>query len=436
MAWLEPHPTSGHFNICLRWQGKKPRRTLKTTQKKEAEAILHRFDENVVLLERGRLVLPEGGDLLTFLLSDGKLSGLPAPDPIPTPAAPTLREIVDRYLAALGNGTVEANSLATTRMHLNHFLRKLGDDFQLDLLKTAALQEYVNSRTRRKGKKKIPLSPITLRKEVATLRACWNWAVHSGLLAAHFPNKGLRFPKAQEKPPFQTRDAIERIIARGSLDEKELKALWDGLFLGVSEIGELLQHVKTNASLPWIYPMVFTAAHTGMRRSELLRLRIEDVDFPSKTMLVHEKKRVKGMTTTRRVPISPQLEQILQDWLSQHPGGAFLFAQTIQVERSKTKRVEPTPITRDEAHDHFQRTLAGSKWQVLKGWHTLRHSFASNLAAKGIDQRFIDEFMGHQTDEQRRRYRHLFPHQQRQAICSVFESSPPESIQNSVAPMM
>src|SRR5207247_3433587 len=111
------------------------------------------------------------------------------------------------------------------------------------------------------GEEENPLSPITLRKEVATLRACWNWAVHSGLLAAHFPNKGLRFPKAQEKPPFQTRDAIERIIARGGLEEKERKALWDALFLSVWDVGELLQHVRTHASLPWIYPMVFTAAH-------------------------------------------------------------------------------------------------------------------------------------------------------------------------------
>ena len=29
--------------------------------------------------------------------------------------------------------------------------------------------------------------------------------------------------------------------------------------------------------------------------------------------------------------------------------------------------------------------------------HVLRHSFASNLATKGVDQR-IDEFMGHQTE--------------------------------------
>jgi integrase len=428
MAWLEPHRTSGHFNLCLRWQGKKLRRTLKTTEKKEAETTLHRFEENLRLLERGRLTLPDGGDLLTFLLSDGKLSGVPITPPVPAPAKLTLREISDRYLATLGNGTVEANSLATTRMHLQHFLRKLGDDFSIEGLKTPILQDYVNTRSRRKGKKKIPLSPATLRKEVASLRACWNWAVHSGFLAGAFPNKGLRFPKTNERPPFQTLDAIERIIARGGLSDTEQRALWDGLFLSVAEVAELLQHVKAHSAHAWIYPMVFTAAHTGMRRSELLRLRIEDVDFSSRTILVHEKKRVKGTCSTRRVPLSSHLDAVLHEWLEKHPGGVSLFAQTINTPHSKKGRVEATPITRDEAHDHFHRTLAGSKWKVLKGWHVLRHSFASNLAAKGIDQRMIDEFMGHQTDEQRRRYRHLFPHQQRQAICTVFDSGPPDPL--------
>ena len=422
MAWLEPHPTSGHFNICLRWQGKKLRRTLKTSVKKEAEGIMHRFEENVILLERGRLILPEGGDLMTFLLSDGKLDGVQPVQQAPPPIF-TLREMVNRYLATLGNGTVEANTLATLRMHLHHVLRKFGDDFPVEGLKTHALQDYVNTRVRRKGKKKLPLSPATLRKEVSSFRACWNWAAHTGLIIGAFPNKGVRFPKSQEKPPFQTWDTIEQIISRGGLSDAEQKNLWDAVFLGLTEINQLLQHVKQHAAHPWIYPMVFTAAHTGMRRSELLRLRVEDLDFSWKTVLVHEKKRVKGMLTTRRVPMSPQLESVLREWLGQHPGGPVLFCQAIEVERSKKKRFEPTPITRDEAHDHFQRTMADSKWKVLKGWHVLRHSFASNLAAKGVDQRIIDEFMGHQTDEQRRRYRHLFPNQQRQAICTVFDAS-------------
>jgi integrase len=77
-------------------------------------------------------------------------------------------------------------------------------------------------------------------------------------------------------------------------------------------------------------------------------------------------------------------------------------------------------LSRKEAHDHFKRTLAGSKWQVLKGWHVLRHSFISACASKGTDQRLIDEWTGHSTEEQRKRYRHLWPSTQQQAINLVF----------------
>lgn len=86
----------------------------------------------------------------------------------------------------------------------------------------------------------------------------------------------------------------------------------------------------------------------------------------------------------------------------------------------KREAVSVLPVTRDEAHDHFKRTLADSKWAVLRGYHVLRHSFISCLAAAGVDQRIIDEFVGHQTDEQRRRYRHLIPDVKQQAIAGVF----------------
>jgi integrase len=78
-------------------------------------------------------------------------------------------------------------------------------------------------------------------------------------------------------------------------------------------------------------------------------------------------------------------------------------------------------LTKNEAHDHFKRALAGSKWAVVPGWHCFRHSFISLCASGGTDQRLIDEWVGHQTEEQRRRYRHLLPSTQREAIRSVFE---------------
>jgi integrase len=120
------------------------------------------------------------------------------------------------------------------------------------------------------------------------------------------------------------------------------------------------------------------------------------------------------------VPLSPFLTEVLKTWLADHPGGQQLFCQVGEVPRSKKHRPEPLPITRDEAHDHFQRVLAGSKWDKLRGWHVLRHSFASKCAAKGVDQRLIDEWMGHQTEEMRKRYRHLIPSTQQEAIRAVF----------------
>lgn len=77
-------------------------------------------------------------------------------------------------------------------------------------------------------------------------------------------------------------------------------------------------------------------------------------------------------------------------------------------------------ITRDEARDDPKRVLAGSKWDKLRGWHVLRHSFASNCGSKGIDQRLIDEWMGHQTEEMQKRYQHLIPSTQQAAIRAVF----------------
>jgi len=61
-----------------------------------------------------------------------------------------------------------------------------------------------------------------------------------------------------------------------------------------------------------------------------------------------------------------------------------------------------------------------TKWSVLKGYHVLRHSFISALANKGIDQRIIDELVGHQTEAMRRRYRHLYPQTVADAVKQVF----------------
>jgi integrase len=164
--------------------------------------------------------------------------------------------------------------------------------------------------------------------------------------------------------------------------------------------------------------MFVMAAHTGARRSELLRSQI--TDFNCDTVTIRERKRVRGKQTTRRVPLSVELRRVMDEWFATHPGGADTFRHVDGVVRSRKSGKGSRPVTRDEAHDHFKRPLAGSKWEKINGWHCFRHSFCSNCAMKGIDQRIIDSWVGHTTEDMRRRYRHLFPNSEKQAMSLVY----------------
>ena len=83
--------------------------------------------------------------------------------------------------------------------------------------------------------------------------------------------------------------------------------------------------MKATAVQPWVYPLFCFAAYTGARRAEMLRVLVADVDFDGKTVLIREKKRAKGKTTTRRIPLTPLLATVLKDWLAVYPGGQYLF---------------------------------------------------------------------------------------------------------------
>jgi integrase len=324
---------------------------------------------------------------------------------------------LEAYFNALPPGALEAETIQGMRIHQRHLERILGENLLVGELETVHLQEYVNKRAREKGLRG-KVTTTTIKKGIITLRTVWNWGVASKMLQGRFPNKGLKFPKSKEKPPFQTWAEIGRKVGRGVSNQEE-QELWDALFLTVLEIDLLMKHVKANALQPFIYPMFCFAAHTGARRAEMLRSQVHDVDFEESFITLRERKKSHDATTTRRVPMSSFLAGVLKEWMTHHPGGSHTFCQTARVTRSKTTRSAPLPITPDEAHDHFKRTLADSKWARLRGWHVLRHSFISNLAAKGVDERLIDAFAGH-TSEVRKRYIHLLPNVAQAAVKSVF----------------
>jgi integrase len=414
MASIQQDP-SGNFHVCFRFRDHRFKRSLKTNIRRKAEAAASRIEENLRLVDEGRIELPDGVDVPVFLLSDGKLAEKPR-----ISRTITAGSLFHQYTEAIPDDSLESTSLATMKIHMKHITRILGESQMLRPLGKSDLQQYVTQRSREPGRKGT-ISAATIRKEIATFGSLWNWARSEGFVDAEFPRKGLMFPKATERPPFQTWEQITRQIRDNSLIKAEAAHLWDCLYFSCDKLKQLLQFIEKQSQHDSLYPMCVLAAYTGARRSELCRALVSDIDFVASTFTIQERKRSRSHRTTRTVPMCEAVVQATRVWLAEKPECRFLFPEdhrALKLRRSDDEKGSLKPF---EATNFLRGVLSGSDWDSVKGWHVFRHSFISNCASRGTDQRFIDQWVGHQTDEQRRRYRHLFPESQQQAIDLVFQ---------------
>ena len=60
----------------------------------------------------------------------------------------------------------------------------------------------------------------------------------------------LRFPKTEDKSPFQTWAEIERQLELGGRSETEQAELWEGLYLSAHEIEQVLDFAEQSARHP------------------------------------------------------------------------------------------------------------------------------------------------------------------------------------------
>jgi hypothetical protein len=170
MAHIRRDKKSGNFFIRFRVGGLAFNRSLKTDIRREASAVCGRVEETMLLLERGRIEMPHNADPAEFILSDGKRLGKPVRSKVRT-----LSDLFRVYNAELPEGAKEENTLIGERRHQRYFKKFLRASSIVQSLSVADIQRYVSLRSsdRCNGE---PISPETIKKELATFRLIWNWA--------------------------------------------------------------------------------------------------------------------------------------------------------------------------------------------------------------------------------------------------------------------
>jgi integrase/recombinase XerD len=143
--------------------------------------------------------------------------------------------------------------------------------------------------------------------------------------------------------------------------------------------------------------MLMTLYSTGLRRAELCRLKVADVD--SKRMMLRVVQGKGGID--REVPLSKKLLGALREYYRWMRPEIYLFPGTVNHSRADKPITEK--IVWQAVHEATIR--AGIKKRVTP--HTLRHCFATHLLESGADLRSIQMMLGHSDLEATTVYLHL-----------------------------
>ncbi len=151
--------------------------------------------------------------------------------------------------------------------------------------------------------------------------------------------------------------------------------------LSREEVGRLIDSAKNL----FHRAMLMTLYAAGLRRSELCRLKVGNID--SQRMLLRVEHGKNGVD--RDVALSPQLLETLREYWRWMRPKTYLFPGTVDGWRAD-KPITPKVIW-EAVHDAALK--AGIGKHVTP--HTLRHTYATHLLEAGADLRTIQLLLGH-----------------------------------------
>lgn len=201
------------------------------------------------------------------------------------------------------------------------------------------------------------LAATSIHRKISSVKAFFRWMVMKQQLSVN-PIFNLSLPKKRKRlPVFVPRNAMTTFLHL-PVDPKSFK------------------DIRDDAILSLLY-------HTGFRRSEIVLLQTEQIDFERKQIQV----RGKG-NKERIVPISGEMAQKLMDYQR--------MRREIQTDHSLFFINESGKKVTDKSIYRIITTKLSAVPNIEKrSPHVLRHTFATHLTEEGADLNAVKSLLGH-----------------------------------------
>lgn len=159
-------------------------------------------------------------------------------------------------------------------------------------------------------------------------------------------------------------------------------------------------NIKHKAMLSLIYSC-------GLRRSELLNLKLTDIDSKRGLVIIRQSKGRKD----RVAPLSDKILELLRTYFSAYKPNYWLFEG-----QDKKSQYDENSLS-----SVLKQTLEKCKINKPVSLHWLRHSYATHLLENGTDLRYIQEILGHSSSRTTEIYTHV-SNRNIQRISSPFDN--------------
>lgn len=201
------------------------------------------------------------------------------------------------------------------------------------------------------------LSTATVSRNIASIKAFFLYMLKQGVISED-PSESLKPPKIEKKAPvILTIEEVNLLLEQPS--------------------GTSPKEIRDKAMLEVLYA-------TGIRVSELISLKVKDVNLPMNFLQCHDDNK------ERVIPFTNETRDALENYLH-HARSAMC-----QVDQEYLfTNCQGAPMTRQGFWKiiKYYSAKAGIKKDITP--HTIRHSFAMHLVNNGADLKSIQEMLGH-----------------------------------------